>query len=689
MKKHSYVLGTGLSHNGSACLLKDGKIAVAIEKERITRLKHDGGNDTAAILYCLEAEGITLNDVDLVVQNANFSNLKFGNDFFEGKRLFTDDINVPVVTISHHLAHAYSVIGTCQFDEFDILIIDGCGSSFDDCTDLQNAKVLGSESIPKDLQHLFCEKDSYYHYGNGGCTTLVKDFSEFGYFMKEYPMHPPTTKHSIGGVYMAVSGYVFGNFDDVGKLMGLSPYGRPDVYNDEIFEYRDGRVFVNYDWMGKFRRASQSYTEFKSNFQYYADIAWWIQRQVEKAVLYVVSHRTRLNDCKKLCYAGGVALNAVANQKILLNTSVKDIYMQPAAGDNGLAIGCAYYGWLEVLKKERVHHCGSTFFGVEYQKENIFEALEKSIVVKEPTDIAKSIRFFFEDICTRKAAFPKDHKGYTSIQFDIKDAGVYQVLVNETEALCFNEINVSPDCKITADADVFLDSLLDPSTMQTANIAVSNVESLEVFYNVVDLGEASKRLANYIRSNKWNVEVKVKECDDIVQQTAKLLADGKVIGWFQDKSEFGPRALGRRSILADPRRPDVRNFINLKIKLREDFRPFAPSVLDEDQGKYFEYDYESPYMILVNKVRDEWRDTIRSVVHEDDSARVHTVKKDTNPRYYDLLNEFKKQTGMSVLLNTSFNKRGMPIVEKPKDAIDFYLKSDLDYLVIDDFIVSR
>ena len=555
-----YVLGTGLSHDGSACLLKDGHICVAVEKERITRQKHAGGNDSTAIQYCLDAEGISINDLALVVQNANFGMFKHGNKWWEGPRLIND--TVPVVTISHHLAHAYSAIGTSQFTEAAVIIIDGCGSSLDDCIDLDGAVI--TENPPGELRHLYFEKDSYYIFKDGILTPVFKDFSPWGLNGNNYPMHPNSTMHSIGGLYLAVSMYVFNGFEDPGKLMGLAPYGRPGVYDFEIFDLVDGKVYVRYDWMHRFDSPCNGYEQFKKNFQYYADIAYWVQREVERAILYVFDKRYELAPSDRVAYAGGVALNAVANRQILVNSKFKDLYIQPAAGDNGLALGCAYYGWMEVLKKERVFHNGSMSLGKIYQKQSIDKPLTK-----------------------------------------YKDSLEY--------------------C----------------------------------------------------------------EYADYIERTAELLAEGKVVGWFQDGAEFGPRALGYRSILADPRKPEMRNFINSEIKFREDFRPFAPSVLSEDVGIYFDCDYESPYMILVAPVRPEWREVIPSVTHMDYSARIQTVTRSVSPKYYQLLCAFKKITGISVVLNTSFNRRGMPIVETPEQAIQFLLNCSLDALVLDKYLIYK
>jgi carbamoyltransferase len=560
MSKPTYVLGTGLSHDGSACLMKDGRICVAIEKERITRVKHDGFNDSAAIVYCLDAAGIQLSDLDLVVQNANFSMLKSGSDWFHGPRILGN--GVPVVTISHHLAHAYSAIGTSPFEESAVLVIDGCGTALDDCIDLSDSVV--TENPPNELRPLYFEKDSYYMFASNRMLSRYKDFSVWGMGVKDQPMFPNTTRHSIGGLYLGASVYVFSGMEDPGKLMGLAPYGRPGIYDFPIFDLVDGRAFVRYDWMDQFRRPCRSYEQFKANFQYYADIAYWIQREVERAILYVIEHRYRLAPHENLCYSGGVALNAVANRRILTEGPFENVYIQPAAADNGLAVGCAYYGWLEVLKQPRVIHDGSTCFGASY-----------------------------------------------------------------------------PDAAVRAVVD------------RCPEIAAASCP------------------------------------DDYIRETAELLAAGKIVGWFQGGAEFGPRALGNRSILADPRRREVRDFINRHIKNREDFRPFAPAVLEEDANVHFDCDYKSPYMLLVAPVRPEWRDVIPSVVHEDNSARIQTVSASSNPAFYQLLQEFKRITGLGVLLNTSFNKRRMPIVEMPDQAMDVYVNSALDVLVMNHQVLVK
>jgi len=557
--KPIYVLGTGLSHDGSTALIKDGQLVAAIEKERLTRKKHDGGNDLAAVRYLLDAAGIRITDLALIVQNANFGMFRFGSGWLEGERPFSEE--VPVVTISHHLAHAYSAFGTSPFVNSNVLVVDGCGSAFDDCIDLG---CVIPESPPPQTEHLWNEKDSFYHADGGQVAPLIKDFSPWGYGNKNYPMHPPTTRHSIGGVYAAASHYVFQGLEDAGKLMGLAPYGRSGKHDFPIFDLRDGRVFVRYDWMERFQAPARDFDGFKARFQEFADLAWWVQREVERALLYVMRERHARKPSRNLCYSGGVALNAVANRRLLTEGPYEKLYVQPAAGDNGIAIGCAYYGWLEVLKKEKRLHTSSVYLGRRYTAD-------------ETTAILKR----------------------------------YEELV------------------------------------QTA------------------------------------------QSTDTIADTAQALEAGKVVGWFQDGAEFGPRALGNRSILADPRVAGIRDHINAKVKFREDFRPFAPSVLAEDAGIYFTGDYDSPHMLLTTAVRPEWRGKIPAVVHRDHSARIQTVRREDNARYYDLIAAFKKITGIGILLNTSLNRRGMPIVETPEDAVLLFLFSGIDMLVVGDVIVAK
>jgi predicted NodU family carbamoyl transferase len=694
-KKPIYVLGTGVSHDGSACLLKDGRICVAIEKERITRVKHHGGNDSAAIRYCLDAEGIALGDLSLVVQNANFGSFERGNSYFGGPRPFSDASDLPIVTISHHLAHAYSALGICPFEEPNILVVDGCGNALDECTDLEGVELPIDPQ--DDIRHLYFEKDSYYTWRDGRMQAVYKDFSPWGLSIKGYSMLPNTTKHSIGGVYAAVSSYCFRENSDQGKLMGLAPYGRAGVFEDEVFELKDGRVFVRYDWMKSFDRPALGQEQFKADFQYYADLAYWVQREVERALLYLVDSRYAAFPGGSLAYAGGVALNAVANALILQRSKFDRLYMVPAAGDNGIALGCAFYGWLEVLKRERVMHSGTSFHGRAYSR----AAVERSLETAHEASVAASLREPESPALSLLRAahehliVPKMGGWRGAIAWKVQGLGDFVGVIDGSFCRFFPGEAPVGAAVVSLSRKALLQlfqGALDPAyALDTGELTSSNCDALLLFYNSIDWTQLLERIrGGLLMQGRQEEALRFVEDGDVVETAARLLAAGKIVAWFQEGAEFGPRALGHRSLLADPRLPGVRNTINKLIKRREEFRPFAPSVLLADASTYFEFEGESPYMILVAQTRPEWRGRLESVVHCDGSARLQTVTRDWNARYFDLLQAFKRRTGLPMLLNTSLNRRGMPIVETPEDALNFFRESpSLDVLVVDRFVVTR
>jgi len=561
MTQPVYVLGTGLSHDGSAFLLKDGSPFVAIEKERLTRKKHDGGNDMAAVQYCLDAAGITVEDLTLVVQAANFEKNTINRDDYLGPRVFVGS-NTPLISLSHHLAHAWSAAAAAPYSSCAVLVIDGCGSPLDQCDDMdcELPEELGTEP------GMYCEKDSFYLFDGGEIKPLFKDFSlmQPG---KDANFSIPTIRHSIGGVYSAASNYCFGNMDDAGKLMGLAPYGQP-TKRPPIFLLADGRVFVKHGlFEEEFCSPRKSHEQFKENFQHYADIARWVQSETMRAVSYLVRERmTLLPAGTPLAIAGGVALNAVTNALLLRTGIVNELFIQPAAGDNGLAVGCAWYGYMQHLGKLNQRGAHNVLLGKTYQESDVMNML-------------------------------REH-----------DQG--------------DKLN-------------------------------------------------------------WTV------CQDVVAAAANSLADGKIIGWFRGGSELGPRALGHRSILADPRIPEIQLRINRDVKNREDFRPFAPSVPKERTAEYFVDGWDSPYMILTDRMKPEWIDVLKGVVHVDGSCRVQTVDAEWNTVFHQLIERFGEKTGIFVLLNTSFNVRGMPIVETPAEALDVFLHSAMDELYLGDVRVVK
>ena len=465
------------------------------------------------------------------------------------------------------MAHAYSAIGTCPFNECAVFVLDGCGSPLDHFLQLhpEERQLISSKSLSS--LEMQCEQDSFYYYDGQNLKTLHKTFSPLS--NPDHTISLPTTRHSIGGFYAVVSKYVFGNMDDVGKLMGLSPYGQRGTFNWSAFHIdSEGSLFVLDDWKEAFTKPFISYENFSNNFQYYANVARWAQDEIEKAVIQILRARIDKFPSSNLCYAGGVALNAVANSKILNSGIVDELYIEPASADNGLALGCAYYGWLEVLKKRRAPHDGNTCFGKVYSHEAIME-----------------------------------------------------------------------------------------STKQLPNASVSYLT--------------------------YPTE------EELTKEVSAFLNKGLTVAWFQQGSEFGPRALGRRSILAHPGFPGLKDHINKNIKFREDFRPFAPAIIDEDVNKYFESSRDSPYMILINKTKKSYLEDLTNVTHIDGTARVQTVVKKWNRRFYQLLRAFEKQSGFPILLNTSFNKKGTPIVETPQEAIELFIETALDVLVIENLVILK
>jgi carbamoyltransferase len=572
--KRSYILGLNTyDHDVSACLLRDGAIAFAIAKERITREKHATGFYQEVIDYCLNAEGISIDDVELVVRNCYILPVEEME-----KRLAHQDMpafldaeertqasknplflanSAKVVTISHHLAHAYSAFAVCPFNDGVIMVVDGVGSySSDVCESFPSA----DKASP-----LARESESYYLFNGCKVETLKKIWMEpgRGFLSQEFYNMP-----GLGALYSRVSTYVFGDWNKCGELMGLAPYGRPEQIKP-LIEMKDGRLDV-LDWSDEFNRpwlqnSGQSW-ESSPSMQHWQDLAWRVQDDAEKVLLARAIWLRETTGAKNLCIAGGVALNCVANGRIAREAGFENVWIQPAAGDDGIAIGCACYGHLAIQKRQRSFVMSHAYFGVEYSDKDSHELLNRPLV----------------------------------------------------------------------------------------------------------------RLVTKARHSK-------NTCAD----TARALSEGQIVGWFQGRSEFGPRALGNRSILADPRQAEMKDHLNRRVKHRQSFRPFAPIVLAEKAREVFEGDEDSPFMLLAKRVRPDWRHKIPAVVHVDGTARVQTVRREDNEILYRLLKEFEAITGIPVLLNTSFNVKGEPIVETPGNALACFLGTGIDCLVLHDLSVTK
>ncbi|MFO1099455.1 MAG: carbamoyltransferase C-terminal domain-containing protein [Xanthobacteraceae bacterium] len=574
MEKHVYVLGiNAYDHDVSACLLRDGAIAFAINKERITRKKHATGFFQEVVDYCLDAEGITLDDVDLVVRNCYVlpvedlevrmvhQDVPEVMDDKERREASKNPLYLShsdkVVTVSHHLAHAYSAFAPCPFDDGVVMVVDGVGNY---CADIKEPGQQTDNADP-----LARESESYYRFDGVRIDALKKVWLNpvRGFLSDEFFYMP-----GLGAMYSRVSSYIFADWNKCGEVMGLAPYGRPNAFKP-LVEIHDGELAFP-EWGLDFDKPwlvdRERNWETSPSMRHWEDLAWRMQDDTEKALLERAKWLRETTGAKNLCMAGGVALNCVANGRIQREAGFDNVWIQPAAGDDGIAIGCAYYGYLEVLKKPRSSVMDHAFVGRPYTDREARAAVDKALVRAQ---------------------------------------------------------TVTTDC---------------------ANICA---------------------------------------------ETAKLLADGHVFGWFQGASEFGPRALGNRSILADPRRPDIKDKLNSRVKHRQAFRPFAPIVLAERVDEIFEGAEESPFMLLVKRVRPEWTDKIPGIVHVDGTARIQTVREDQNARLYRLLKEFDAITGVPVLINTSFNVKGEPIVETPDDAIACFLNTGMDYLALHDMLIAK
>jgi carbamoyltransferase len=588
-------------HDSAAALLVDGQIVAAAHEERFTRKKHDPSFPANAIRYALDEAGLKLEDLTAVAfYDKPF--LKFerlletyhafvpkGLISFQSaipvwikeklfmRKLLNDELakigtaRIPIYYPEHHLSHAASAFYPSPFEDAAILTIDGVG-----------------EWATTTIGH-----------GKGNQITLVNE------------LHFP---HSVGLLYSAFTYYI-GFMVNSGeyKLMGLAPYGNPDspkvaefkekitthlvdiredgsvLLNMEYFSYATGLRMVYEDkWeqlLGLPKRKGE--TELT---QPYMDLALAIQQVTEDIVMKLCQSAARLTGSKNLVLAGGVALNCVANGKVLRSGIFDDIWIQPAAGDAGGALGAAYSVWHIHQQKPRT---------VTPKKDSMYGS-------------------------------------YLGPEFSDRDV---QKTLNRYEA-------------------------------------------------------KATHFASY---------------SDLAKSVAGSLADGKVIGWFQGRTEYGPRALGNRSILGDPRSPEMQKKLNLKIKYREGFRPFAPSVLEEDIGEYFELDRPSPYMLLVAPVKQTrqvpypsayhkkplyerlyfLRSDLPSITHIDYSARIQSVNRDVNPRYWELINQFKQLTGYGVIVNTSFNVRGEPMVCSPDDAYRCFMRTEMDYLVMGNYVLKK
>jgi len=583
-------------HDSAATLIQDGEIIAAAQEERFSRVKHDSRFPKNAINYVLEEGKVELNNIDYIVffekpflkferlletylafAPRGFKSFSLAMPLWLREKLFQKKLifdllheqdpnftDIKKIKFSeHHFSHAASAFYPSPFEEAIILTLDGVG-----------------EWATTTVAH-----------GKGNQITILKE------------IHFP---HSLGLLYSAFTYYTgFKVNSGEYKVMGLAPYGKP-IYKELIlnnlidlkddgsfrldmsyFNFATGLTMTNKKFDNLFSHPVRK-SEEELLTQFHMDIAASIQAVTEEIVLRLTKNIISEYKVKNLCLAGGVALNCVANGKIVKNKIFNKIWVQPAAGDAGGSLGAALAYWHQELKKKRI-------------------------------------------------------------------------------------VNLTDNMK---------GSYLGPKFEN--NIIEKKLEELKANFK------------------------KYKE-DELINVLAKELSTKKTVGWFQGRMEFGPRALGGRSILADPRSAEMQKELNLKVKFRESFRPFAPSILNEEACNWFQLDEESPYMLLVANIKKEFqipmtteqknlfgieklnikRSEIPAVTHVDYSARIQTVHKETNPRYYKLIKKFNELTKCPILVNTSFNIRGEPIVCSIEDAFRCFMGTNLDILVIEDFILYK
>ena len=577
-------------HDSASCLVIDGEIHSAVQEERFTRKKHDPEFPANAIRYCLSSAGLSPKDLDLVAfydkpfikfERLLFTYLTYAprgiRSFLQAmplwlkrklwiKHLIEEELagyKGKIIFPEHHYSHAASCFYPSPFEEAVFLTMDGVGEW----------------------------TTTSYGIGQGRELKILAEI--------KFP-------HSLGLLYSAFT-YFCGFRVNSGeyKLMGLAPYGEPryvDLIKSELIDIKeDGSFRLNLKYFNYMVGLTMTNRKFAKLFggpprkpeapitQREMDLARSIQEITEEIMLKLAWTAYKKTGMKNLCLAGGVALNCVGNGRILREGPFDDIWIQPAAGDAGGALGCALYAWHRYLNQPR-------------------EPIEE-----------------------------RDRQKATLLGPNFSEKEIEEVL------------------------------------------------------------------------KKYSARYKKLSEEELVKTVAELIAKGKVVGWFQGRLEFGPRALGSRSILADARKAEMQRILNIKIKFRESFRPFAPSVLLEDAPDYFEIDRESPYMLLTAPVRREKRrklspeeeqyqgldklkpirSEIPAVTHIDYSSRLQTVRREDNPLYYRLIEEFKRLTGCSVIINTSFNVRGEPIVCTPEDAYKCFMRTEMDYLAIGPFLLDK
>lgn len=557
MGEPPWILGISASHNGAVCLLRGDEIKVAVQEERLARFKRYriyGSEPARAIAYCLDYAGIGPQDLSLVALCVQGRANESRHDLRLNPLLKEALKQVPSVVIPHHLGHAVSAFATSGFADAAVLVIDGAGSPFADL--MPDEQKVAKQTVADGWETI-----SLYAAAGTSVVPLEKHLVERGGWFRPNGVGMPRFG-SLGGMFSAVAAQIFADPMEAGKVMGLAPYGSPEIPAAAFFDLAGG----NFNFLDGVPGLFQHDGRWPARADEYRNLAASVQSALEVAVLHLARHLRALCPSENLCYAGGVALNSVANERVIREAGFKRVYIPPAAEDSGPAIGAAYYGLWQLTGQN-------------------------------------TRRRMVHDACGR---------------------------------------------------------LYSPASVAAA------VEQCD--------------------------EVRTVTTADTIAEAVERLCAGEIIGWFDGGSELGPRALGQRSILCDPRRQDAKEVLNRRVKKRESFRPFAPVVLREEVEDWFELrgtPAESPFMLRVCAFRADKAARVPAVVHVDGTGRLQTVTSVANGRFYELVKRFYEATGVPVLLNTSFNVMGEPIVETPADAVACLLKSGLDCCVFADRIVVR
>jgi carbamoyltransferase len=618
-----FILGINAYHgDAAAALIKDGRIVAAVEEERFNRVKHSAGFPLKSIEYCLREAGIGIEEVEhvgisrdpsvhlhkkVLAAAQRAAKQIVGSQYRLSERVgptgkFVKDAPANADRMSAHPASNGNGHATGIFQQVADRLRNAAR-----VRDLRVELAKALNVSPSDIRATFHNIE--HHRAHLASSFFVSPFERaallsldgFGDFIStmwavgegnsikvlgqvEYP-------HSLGIVYTATTQFLgFPHYGDEGKVMGLAPYGRPrfiETFREIVRTAKDGQFRLNLDY---FRHATEGVEmswnegspvigriysdEYARTFgaprrpdegltDRDRDIAASLQLRLEEVAVHILDHLHRETGLSDLGLSGGVAYNSVMNGKILLNTPFRRVFIQPAAGDSGTALGACYQIWNQMLERPRGEVMEGAYLGPQFSDEEIVAELKTS-----------DLRF---EICTD---------------------------------------------------------------------------------------------------------------EDLTVRAARDIAAGAVVGWFQGRLEFGPRALGNRSIIVDPRRADMKEILNERIKKREPFRPFAPSIMTEHVGEYFEQTHPAPTMLMVYQIKPERRTEVPAVTHVDGSGRLQTVSREANSRYYQLIEDFYKLTGVPLVLNTSFNENE-PIVCTPREAIDCFLKTRIDVLYLGNYVVRR